>query len=225
MSNELACAIAFASLAVARVVYVDFLSRDARIKRTLARRPRTRIREAAEGLLRVGGRVRRRGEPLTAPVSGRACVAFQLLIEEQTSDGWATALDLRDIQPFVLADESGEALVDTSGPFVLALMADERGGTGRFDTIGLARLQALRSFVGSRAGDSRKLRYKECILKEGELVSVGGRGTREVSGDARSVDPREPPQWLVPRGTAEDPLLISDSLEANGGPWGGSLFR
>ena len=85
-----------------------------------------------------------------------------------------------------------------------------------FDRIGETQLQALRS-VGafeSPGRSRRKRRYREGILREGETVAVGGRGVREVSAEAPSVSPRVPPQWLVLRGTAEDPLLVSDSLDA-----------
>ncbi len=217
MTGAALALLAFGALGLARVVYIEFLSRDARTTRTLADRPRTSIRDGADGIVRVTGRVRRRGELLKAPVSGRPCVAFQLLVEDHDADGWGKLLELRDARPFVIADETGDALVDTAaGPFHLALHSDERGGTGLFDRIGAAQRQALMS-VGAfeSPGKTRgKRRYREGILREGEIVAVGGRGLREVSAEATSVNPRQPPQWLVLRGTADEPLLISDSLDA-----------
>jgi hypothetical protein len=209
--------LAAGALGLARVVYLEFLSRDARTTRTLSDRPRTRIGDGTDGVVRLTGRVRRRGELLKAPVSGRPCVAFQLLVEGDNGDGWDKLLESRDARPFVIADETGEALVDTAGgPFHLALNSDERGGTGLFDQIGEAQLQAVMS-VGTFESPGRargKRRYREGILCEGETVAVGGRGLREVSPEATSVNPRELPRWLVLRGTADEPLLISDSLDA-----------
>jgi hypothetical protein len=217
MSGAALALLAFGALGLARVVYTELWGRDARTTRALSERPRTSIRDGADGIVRVTGRVRRRGELLKAPVSGRPCVAFQLLVEHHSGDGWGKLLELRDARPFVIADETGEALVDTAaGPFHLALNSDERGGTGLFDRIGEAQLQALMS-VGAFESPGRtrgKRRYREGILREGETVAVGGRGVREVSAEAPSINPREPPQWLVLRGTADEPLLISDSLDA-----------
>jgi hypothetical protein len=217
MSEVTMALLAIGAVGLARVVYTELLSRDARTTRTLADRPRTSIRDVADGTVRVTGRVRRRGELLKAPLSGRSCVAFQLLVEHHDHDGWGKLLELRDARPFVIADETGEALIDTAaGPFHLALDSDERGGTGLFDRIGEAQLQTLMS-VGAFESPGRtrgKRRYREGILREGETVAVGGRGVREVSAEATSVNLREPPQWLVLRGTADEPLLISDSLDA-----------
>jgi hypothetical protein len=216
MSEVVLGLLALGALGLARAVYTEFFSRDARTARTLADRPRTSIRDGADGLVRVTGRVRRHGELLRAPISGRPCIAYQLLVEND-KDGWGKLLELRDARPFVIADETGEALVDTTaGPFHLALNSDERGGTGLLDRIGEAQRQALMS-VGAFESPGRtggKRRYREGILREGETVAVGGRGVREVSAEATSVNPREPPRWLVLRGTADDPLLISDSLDA-----------
>ena len=148
----------------------------------------------------------------------RPCIAFHLLVEENAGrKGWRRLLEIREARPFVIADETGEALVDpTAGPFHLALNSDERGGTGWFDQIGEAQRRALMS-VGpaqSPGRDGRKRQYQEGILREGETVAVGGCGVLEVSPDVVSVNPREPPQWLVLRGTSDEPLLISDSLDA-----------
>ncbi len=216
MSGVAIALLAIAAVGLVRIAYRAFLSQEARTTRALADRPRARIRDAAEGSVRVTGRVRRRGELLEAPVSGRRCVAFQLLVEED-NDGWGKLLELRDARPFVLADETGEALVDTAaGPFRLALDSDERGGTGSFDQIGEAQLQAIMS-VGSFESPGRSRlnrRYREGILREGETVAVGGRGVREASAEGTSANLREPSQWLVLRGTVDEPLLISDSLDA-----------
>ena len=220
MSGAVVALVVFASFGLARIAYRDFLSREARIKRALARRPRARIYEAAGAKLRVTGRVRQRGEPMMAPVGGRPCVAFQLFVEEHNGQRWIDLLELRDAQSFVVVDDTGKALVDTSGPFALALVPDERGTMGRFDRITPAQLQALRSTLGSRAttwyGGWKRLRFKEGILENGDWVSVGGNGEREQSSEGqRSL--RQPPEWLVMRGTADEPLLISDWREARPG--------
>ena len=219
MSGVVVALVVFASFGLARLGYRGFLSREARVRRALARRPRARIDAASGTKLRVTGRVRQRGEPLIAPVSGRPCVAFQLFVEERNGRRWIDLLELRDAQSFIVADDTGEAFVDTSGPFALALVPDQQGAMGWFDRITPAQLQALRSTLGSRAttwyGGWKRLRFKEGTLENDDWVSVGGSGEREQSPDGQS-SLREPPERLVLRGTADEPLLISDSLDAIG---------
>ena len=77
MSGVAMALLAVGTLGLARAVYLELFSRDARTARTLSDRPRTRIAEGGDGTIRVTGRVRRHGELLKAPVSGRPCVAFQ----------------------------------------------------------------------------------------------------------------------------------------------------
>src|SRR5262245_46666294 len=98
-------------------------------KRKLAARPRVRIGQAGDGTIRVTGLVQPGGELLRAPLSGRPCVAFQLLVERDEEEP-APSLELRDARSFTIVDEGCQALVDTNGPYVLALVRDVTGATG-----------------------------------------------------------------------------------------------
>lgn len=209
--------LASASLSLARIGYYSFFSPPVRAKRTLARRRCTRIRDAAGSGLRVTGRVRIRGAALEAPISGRACAAFQLTVQEHSRNGWRTILELREAGPFVVSDQTGEALVDTAEPFVLALVASEAGTTAWTGRLNPERRQALHDLLGARAlhwqGGAKNLRYQESILDAGRLVSIGGFGVREASPEGPRANLREPGEWLVLRGRAGEPLLISDAPE------------
>jgi hypothetical protein len=173
----------------------------------------------------VTGQVRPHGELLRAPLSGRPCVAFHVLVQEWhyfNSDtafsGWNVLLDLRDICPFSVADESGEATVDTTGPTELLLDVDKRGSTRRRDPENRAQRERLTRLLESRGlstkgsfGLSKKIMYEEAILTAGQQILVGGLGVREVSPDGERSGPRELPERVVLRGTAEEPLQICDS--------------
>jgi hypothetical protein len=184
----------------------------------LSRRKRVPIRDASGPGLLVTGRVQRRGEPLSAPVSGRPCVAFSLFVERRARDGWRPILEVRDVRSFVVIDESGAGLVDANGPFIVALDVDDRGSNRWYNpTIGETQLQALKSLLGrnseSWTGAMTNLRYEEAVLRDGETVSIGGHGVRQVSPEEQSANRRAPPEWLVLRGTAEEPLLIADAVQ------------
>ena len=187
------------------------------------RRPRARIREIRDGLVRVTGQVRCHGELLRAPVSGRPCAAFHVLVEERRSfrtqdNGWTVLLDLQDARPFSVVDDSGQATVDTSGPMELALKGI-RGPMRRPDPAKRAQLEGVKRLLESRGfstrtllGLPRTLLYEETIVAEGQKISVDGLGIHEVASDGERGGPREP-EHVVLRGTKEEPLLISDPSE------------
>lgn len=190
------------------------------------RHSRARIREIRDGLVRVTGQVRCHGELLRAPVSGRPCVAFHLLIEERrafrTRDyGWTVLLDLQEACPFSVVDDSGQATVDTSGPMELALNG-MRGPMPGFEPTNRARMERVKGLLESRGfstrtllGLPRTLLYEETIVSEAQKVSVDGLGIHEVTldGDRRGL--REP-EHVVLRGTSDEPLVISDPSVASG---------
>ncbi len=118
----------------------------------------------------------------------------------------------------MVADESGEARVDTSGPFDLALVHDRHGGSGgrypgKHCDLGLL-LEAAGVKPTNWLGRWRGFRYLEGVLEEGELVSVGGGSAWEVDPTGDKPDPRAPPERVVLRGTQTLPLLISDERAA-----------
>jgi hypothetical protein len=230
VDSSLVIFLSVAALGLARVLYAEFASRDDdRLTHTLARRPRARIQAIEGDVVRVTGHVRSRGELLQAPVTGRPCVAFHLLIEEwryrNRCASWEVLLEIQQARPFAVTDESGEATVDTAGPTEVFLVLDRCGPSRRRDQADRAQLAVLKKLLKSGGvaitnwfGDSKIIRYQEGVLEEGEKVSVGGRAIREVSPDGERSSPRQPPERLVLRGTAEEPLLISDSPAAHGAP-------
>ena len=55
------------------------------INRALASKPRVLVHDA-EGTVRLTGRVRRIGELVRAPLSGRLCVAYEVVVKEPSRD-------------------------------------------------------------------------------------------------------------------------------------------
>jgi hypothetical protein len=202
-------------------------SRRRRIERALAARPRALVHDAL-GTVRLTGRARRIGELLRAPLSGRPCVAYEVVVDEPGSArgpgaaAWRHRVELHDAQPFLVVDETGEARVDTSGPMLISLSYDHTGYTGAFGQFP-GDHQALASFLWSLdvvrinwLGRWRRFRYAEGVLEEGELVSVSADSVLEVDPMGERADLRSPPRRLVLRGTEARPLLISDAREVQG---------
>jgi len=189
--------------------------RARRTERALAARQRTWISEA-HGPVRVTGRIHRDAKLLEAPLSGRPCVVYELVIDELSSGSpslWQRFLDLRQACPFLLEDDSGTARIDTAGAGFVALIHDRVGVTSGIYPGNHLELSMVLESCGvlpmTWLGRWRPLRYAEGVLEPGELVTVGGNGAREIDpgGDRPSV--RSPPQRLVIRGSEEEPLLIT----------------
>src|ERR1051325_8852506 len=112
-----------------------------------------------------------------------------------------------------LEDDSGTARIDPAGPGFVALVHDRVGvtsgiypGKHRALSRGLATSGVLPM---TWLGRWKPLRYAEGVLELGELVTVGGHGTREIDPAGESPSQRSPPQRLVIRGNDAEPLLIT----------------
>ena len=189
--------------------------RARRTERALAARRRTSIIEA-HGPVRVTGRIHRDAKVLQAPLSGRRCVVYELVVDELSSGSpslWRRLLDLRQACPFLLEDDSGTARIDTAGPGFVALVHDRVGVTsGVYPGNHLELSMVLESWgllPTTWLGRWRPLRYAEGVLEPGELVTVGGNGAREIDQGGDSPSLRSPPQRLVIRGSEAEPLLIT----------------
>jgi hypothetical protein len=193
------------------------------------KRPRrTRIREIRDGLVRVAGKARSRGELLRAPLSGRPCVAFHALVYElrgmRRTGGWEVLIDVQDVAPFAVTDDSGEAVVDVSGPLDLALDVDRRGPSGWRDPARPAEVAALTQLLESRGhsinnwlGLSKPFLFEEGIIAPDQDVAIAGLGVHEVTLAGQRSGPRGVPEQIVLRGSADDPLVISNSRAARRG--------
>lgn len=190
--------------------------RAERVRRALAAQPRALVEEA-QGTVRVTGRVRRIGELLRAPLSGRPCVAYEMLVNEAGNGMGSLPYCLVESQqacPFVVADESGEARVDPSGPLRIAVVHDRTGTTSWLGEYPgkhreFARFLHAAGFPATGwLGRWKVFYYAEGVIEEGQVVTVGGSSAHELDPAVRS-DPRSVPERLVLRGYVDNPLLIS----------------
>jgi hypothetical protein len=194
--------------------------RARRTERALAARRRSWIAEA-HGPVRVTGRIHRDAKLLEAPLSGRPCVVYELVVDELSSGSlssgspslWRRLLDLRQTCPFLLEDDSGTARIDPAGPGFVALVHDHVGVTsGVYPGNHLALRTVLEScglLPMTWRGRWMPLRYAEGVLAAGELVTVGGNAAREIDQGGDSPSLRSPPRRLVIRGSEAEPLLIT----------------
>jgi hypothetical protein len=157
----------------------------------LRRRRRSAIGSAAEGPVRLVGRVSRSaaaGEPLVAPMSGRPCVYYEVVYPisqwrlMQRPNG-TPVLDPssrnRRAQSFVLTDDSGTAEIAFDDPADVTF--EVAGGDGP---------------------------PPETAIFLGDEVTVVGVGAREVVVGGESTGYRAPPTRYVVRGGSGSVLAI-----------------
>src|SRR5665647_1996393 len=141
------------------------------------------ISELREGLhCRIAGTVRvHDNTTLTAPLSGRTCVAYLLEIIETNHD-WGDRLfayDKRAI-PFVLADDGHHAVIDPTHSQILikATHALDRTSGFRSDPRQRALLERYQPDAPFR--ETTRIRYREWVVEPGARVTLAGVGQREV---------------------------------------------
>jgi hypothetical protein len=198
---EVGLFIAFGMMAI--VVTTGYFSprnrakrRARRTERALATRQRSWISEA-HGPVRVIGRIHRDAKLLEAPLSGRRCVVYELVVDELSSGSpslWRRLLDLRQACPFLLEDDSGTARIDTAGPGFVALVHDRVGVTsGVYPGNHLELSMVLESWgllPTTWLGRWRPLRYAEGVLEAA--------GDRRLARDViRSVHEEATMLWTI----------------------------
>lgn len=176
-------------------------------RRALQRVPRKRIGDLRDGEeARVIGVVGVEA-PIRAPISGRRCAYYRVVVEEQyESSGrrsWRDVLDEQDGVDFLVKDETGEALVKTTR--VEAVLEKDRSKSSGFLRDATPELEAFLKKHGRSSEGlvfNRTLRYREGVVEAGERVAVAGL-VRRKTPEARPV------LAAPPNGS----LLISDETD------------
>jgi len=117
--------------------------------------------------------------PIRAPISGRRCAYYRVVVEEQyETDGhrtWRNILDVQDGVDFLVKDETGEALVKTTR--VEAVLEKDRSKSSGFLHDATPELEAFLKEHGRSSEGlvfNRTLRYREGVVEAGERVAVAG---------------------------------------------------
>lgn len=156
--------------------------------------PRVAIGEiASPGLHKIAGRLSVEDRaPLLAPLSGRQCGAYEIIVEERGTNNngtvhWNTVIHDVQVTPFILTDDTGRARVDPT----YAEMAITKDGSSHSGTFNDATPRE-QAFLSAHQEDSvgflfnRTLRYREGVLEIGERVAVMGPGS--IVPDPESAD-------------------------------------
>jgi len=185
MENNLAIiAIVAGVLVTGAIVFLAlYFSKKAVVRRKLKKAPARKIMNFVNGeTARITGRVELTGEPLTAPLSGRRCAYFHVLVEQQVSTGkgahWQKYIEEEVAGRFGIRDGKHCATIDCSQ--VKSYIVGDRKYSSGFmhDAEENLRRYLARHSKGSTnvLGWNKTLRYREGIIEEGETIAVLGKG-------------------------------------------------
>jgi hypothetical protein len=195
-------------------------TRDRRIKRALRNVKPTAIGEARDGkAVKIVGELVYAGRSIEAPLSGRACAYYSVVVQEYRSHGtrgghWHEIIREEKGIDFYLRDASGMALirVASDGRDFPALVQDRKARTSPI----ISNDPNLERFLNARGRSvegtffRKNLRAYEGVLEAGERVAVGGLARWMPDPDAAGGSYRETPKRLVLQASESLPLFLSD---------------
>ncbi len=209
--------IAFIAVVVVGTIIIlsSFYNKKAIIKRKLKKATGKKISTFVTGdIAKVVGKVECIGEPLTAPLSGRRCAHYTVLVEEKVSTGksshWKTLVEEEVAGKFVIRDGRYVAYIDSQ--IVRSYIVEDRQYKSGFGEDATAVLEQYLNAHGQKSegvfGWNKTLRYKEGVLEEGELIAVIGRGEWKNSENLNLPDTYD--RVLVLKSTEKEPVYLSD---------------
>ena len=162
-----------------------------------------------EQMVRVAGRVvAEDGALLTAPVSGRPCVAWELSFTTPAFGG-ERIMDRRDTVGFIVEDDSGRAHV-AAEIAVWALQARAEGeGPGKDVPPTLAAWLA-ENHASDQWREIRRLRWRETRVEPGDQIAVVGIAHVSIDSEGEAATYRDAPTRVVIDGSDDAPLSIAD---------------
>ncbi len=190
--------------------------------RALARRARSipwrSVADAPEAtVVRLAGEVKVHEDALTAPITGARCAYWLVVVYQHrgvgVSQSWEQLAQHSDHTSFVLADSSGEMLVDPASATVSVCARKTKiinPGEAVPEKVAALLVERDWSIEDIRRRD-RPIRVDEMALVFGTNVAVIGAGTSVARGERKERDYRSTaPTWLALSGGGAE-LLISDA--------------
>jgi hypothetical protein len=199
-----------------------YWSDAAKIRRALRDARPVSIAEAPEGeVVRLDGRVME-GETVEAPLTGRRCVYYVAVVEEEISDSWHERATESGGVCFTIDDGTGRAIVDPAGARI-DIDLDRGTASGTLDDPTAKERAFLERHRLEATGwvFNKKLRYREGVFEVGEPIAIMCRPVREPEPavSSREAGYRDaPPTRLRIGGSSRYPILLSDSRRITQAP-------
>lgn len=207
--------IVFAGFIAGSIVYNAFFSRKAIIKRRLKKTGVTDISSAQTGdVVHIRGEVIKAGKELHAPLSGRRCSYYHILIRERRSTGksstMVTIIDEEVAGTVVIKQGTHYALIKTES--VKSHLIQDRQYQSGFLNDATPRLEAVLNEFGKKStglfGLNKTIEYKEGVIEAGEIIAVHGKAEWKPTNDLKLKLPAA--RVLVIEADYNESVYISD---------------
>lgn len=172
-----------AVIGISLIGFFFYFSRTYIIKRRLKNMPVTPIAGVTEGkTVRITGVAHLVGEPLIAPISGRECCYYHIVIKQRVGSGknsrWVTLLDKERSTEYVVEDNSSFAYINSTAPMThIVKDAEKKSGLLNNAT---PQLEQLLNSYGHKSenwlGMNKAIEYREGIIEHGETITAMGTG-------------------------------------------------
>ncbi len=195
-----------------------YFNKKAVIKRKLKKAIGKRISDFISGdIAKVVGKVEYVGEPLIAPLSGRRCAYYYVLVEQQVSTGksshWENVIEEEVGGKFVIRD--GRHCAHINSRNIKSVLVEDRQYKSGFGNDATSELERYLNAHGQKSegtfGWNKNMRYKEGVLEEGELIAAMGKGEWKTADQAQLPDTYD--RVLEISATEQEPVYLSDDPE------------
>jgi len=211
---------AIIALIIGGVFFLQYyFSRKSVVKRKLKKAAGMKMSSFYSGdIAKVAGSVEIIGEPLIAPLSGRPCAYYYVLVEQLQSSGksshYSKLIEEEKSGTFLIRDGRYRAKINSDSQLKTYLVQDKEYSSG----LGNDATAALENFLNSNGeksenflGFNKTIRYKEGILEAGEMVAVTGRGEWKTAREAQL--PETYGRILLFSSAENEPIYMSDDPE------------
>ena len=165
----------------------------------------------------VKGKAKAIGEPLIAPLSGKKCLLYEIVVEEKRKS-WVSIYNDTILQDFYIDSHGEKVRVDTRLPRKFRrvfLDKDTSGGSSVWKKPN----HKLTAYLKTKGTDSknflgiqRKLRYKEGILEIDENVAIKGIANWKTL--SQPIEGFNYSKIVTLTGSKKQKLLITDTKKA-----------
>jgi len=215
MNSQYVIILIFASVFGGVVFYNYYFGRKALVKRKLKKATGKKVSDFVSGdIAKVVGKIEIVGEPLIAPLSGRQCAYYYVLVEQERSTGksssWETLIEEEVEGEFMIRDGRYRAHINSDN--IKSYLVQDReysSGLGDDATEVLEKyLQAHGEKSTGLFNFNKTIRYKEGVLEQDEFMAVIGRGEWKNASQINLPDSYG--RVLTICSTEKEPVYLSD---------------
>jgi len=181
------------------------------------KKPINRIQEKAYA--KIIGKAKHTNEPLIAPLSGRKCVYYHVIVEVKGDKNWTKIINEEKHQDFFIESNSEMAIVKMSSVQKsmrrFFLVKDYKENSG-FRNDAPEKLEAYLKYHNKKStgflGVNKTIRYSEGIIELNEPIAVKGIAEWETLNEP--IDGFSYSKILTLVGTKKEKLLVTDEPKA-----------